>query len=43
MEKLCDLHTHSIFSDGTFSPSQLIDEDIAAVMALVEQNIIFPG
>ncbi len=24
MEKLCDLHTHSTYSDGTFTPAQLI-------------------
>ena len=24
--KLCDLHTHSVFSDGTWTPQQLIDE-----------------
>ena len=26
MVHLCDLHTHSFYSDGTFSPAQLIDE-----------------
>ncbi len=26
MEKRCDLHTHSYYSDGTFSPAQLIAE-----------------
>lgn len=26
MEKLCDLHTHSTYSDGTYSPIQLITE-----------------
>ena len=26
MDKLCDLHTHSTYSDGTFSPAQLIEE-----------------
>lgn len=26
MEKLCDLHTHSVFSDGTYTPAQLIEE-----------------
>lgn len=24
--KLCDLHTHSVYSDGTWTPAQLIDE-----------------
>ena len=23
--KLCDLHTHSIYSDGTYTPAQLLD------------------
>ena len=26
MEQLCDLHTHSYYSDGTYSPAQLIEE-----------------
>lgn len=26
MEKLCDLHTHSHYSDGTLSPAELLDE-----------------
>ena len=26
MTELCDLHTHSTFSDGTFSPEELVDE-----------------
>ena len=25
MMKCCDLHTHSVFSDGTFTPAQIID------------------
>ena len=25
MEQFCDLHTHSLFSDGTYTPAQLID------------------
>lgn len=24
--KICDLHTHSVYSDGTWTPAQLIDE-----------------
>ena len=24
--KLCDLHTHSVFSDGTYTPTQLLEE-----------------
>ena len=43
MKKLCDLHTHSIFSDGTFSPSQLIDEaerlGLSAI-ALTDHNTV---
>ncbi len=26
MEQFCDLHTHSYYSDGTYSPAQLIEE-----------------
>lgn len=26
MQKICDLHTHSIFSDGTWTPEQLVQE-----------------
>lgn len=26
MNKFCDLHTHSVFSDGTFTPSEIIVE-----------------
>ena len=25
MDRFCDLHTHSHFSDGTFSPTQLLE------------------
>ncbi len=25
MKKLCDLHTHSIYSDGTFTPTEIIE------------------
>ena len=28
MNRYCDLHTHSTFSDGTFTPSQIIDEAV---------------
>ena len=30
MEKYCDLHTHSVFSDGTYTPAELIDAAIDA-------------
>ena len=26
MRDFCDLHTHSVYSDGTYTPKQLIDE-----------------
>lgn len=26
MEQACDLHTHSVFSDGTYTPAQLLEE-----------------
>ena len=43
MDKLCDLHTHSIFSDGTFSPAQLINEaeqiGLSAI-ALTDHNTV---
>lgn len=43
MKKLCDLHTHSTFSDGTFSPSQLINEaqrvGLSAI-ALTDHNTV---
>ena len=26
MERFCDLHTHSVFSDGTYTPGQLLEE-----------------
>ena len=43
MDKLCDLHTHSIYSDGTFSPAQLIAEaernGISAI-ALTDHNTL---
>ena len=39
----CDLHTHSVFSDGTYTPAQLIAEaeriDLSAV-ALTDHNTI---
>ncbi len=41
MSKFCDLHTHSYFSDGTLSPSELIDEAIKrglCAVALCDHN-----
>ena len=43
MEKICDLHTHSIFSDGTWTPSELIDGAINAgisALALTDHNAV---
>ena len=41
--KTCDLHTHSIFSDGTFTPEEIIDaaidEGLSAV-ALTDHNTV---
>lgn len=43
MEKLCDLHTHSTYSDGTFSPAQLIAEATRvglSAIALTDHNSV---
>lgn len=43
MIKLCDLHTHSIFSDGTFSPAQLVaaaEEAGLTAIALTDHNTV---
>lgn len=43
MDKLCDLHTHSIYSDGTCSPGEIIDEAIKiglSAVALTDHNTI---
>ena len=37
----CDLHTHSLFSDGTYSPKELIDEAVSkglSAIALTDHN-----
>ncbi len=43
MEKFCDLHTHSVFSDGTYTPVQLLEEaerrELSAV-ALTDHNTV---
>lgn len=43
MEQLCDLHTHSVFSDGTYTPAQLLEEaqrrSLAAI-ALTDHNTV---
>lgn len=43
MEKTCDLHTHSTYSDGTYTPGQLIEAAIAAglsAVALCDHNTV---
>lgn len=43
MEKICDLHTHSVFSDGTFTPLQLIrqaQELGLSALALTDHNTV---
>lgn len=43
MELFCDLHTHSVFSDGTYTPAQLLEEaqrrQLAAI-ALTDHNTV---
>ena len=39
----CDLHTHSAFSDGTFTPSQIVMEALRAnlsAVALTDHNTV---
>ena len=41
MDKLCDLHTHSCFSDGTYTPAQLLEKAQAlglGAIALTDHN-----
>lgn len=43
MEKLCDLHTHSCFSDGTYTPAQLLEKAEAlglGAIALTDHNTV---
>ena len=43
MKHLCDLHTHSVFSDGTLTPTQLVDlaEEIGlGAVALTDHNTV---
>ena len=39
---LCDLHTHSVFSDGTYTPRELIAEAkrLGLVIALTDHNTV---
>ena len=43
MKKICDLHTHSVFSDGTWTPEQLVQEaeriGLSAI-ALTDHNTV---
>ena len=39
----CDLHTHSIFSDGTATPAEILDGALAAglsAVALTDHNTV---
>ena len=43
MDKICDLHTHSVFSDGTYTPEQLVKEAEAiglSAIALTDHNTV---
>ena len=43
MNKICDLHTHSIYSDGTCTPAEIIDEAIKiglSAVALTDHNTV---
>ena len=43
MKNFCDLHTHSVFSDGTCTPAELIDEAVAlglSAIALTDHNTV---
>ena len=43
MSKICDLHTHSVYSDGTCTPAEIIDEAIKiglCAVALTDHNTI---
>jgi predicted metal-dependent phosphoesterase TrpH len=43
MKTLCDLHTHSVFSDGTYTPEQIIDAAVSmglGAVALTDHNTV---
>ena len=43
MERFCDLHTHSIYSDGSYTPAEIIDEAIKiglSAVALTDHNTV---
>ncbi len=42
-EKICDLHTHSTFSDGTYAPEELVKEAVESglsAIALTDHNTV---
>ena len=43
MDKICDLHVHSIYSDGTLSPAELVqlaEKSGVAAVALCDHNTV---
>ncbi len=43
MNRICDLHTHSVFSDGTYTPSKIVDEAVdigLSAVALCDHNTV---
>ena len=43
MNRICDLHTHSIFSDGTYTPTEIILEAVGiglSAVALCDHNTV---
>ena len=43
MAKYCDLHTHSIYSDGTFTPAEIVNHAIdlgLSAVALTDHNTV---
>ena len=43
MDKICDLHVHSLFSDGSFTPAEIIDGAIKtglSAVALTDHNTV---
>ena len=39
----CDLHTHSVFSDGTYTPSEIIEKALEiglSAVALCDHNTV---
>ncbi len=43
MKQICDLHTHSTFSDGTYTPTEIINEAISIglyAVALCDHNTV---